>query len=234
MRQNALHPSEVMKPGLSVWVAATSSDKERMWPGTVVSLDRRVLTVQMNRPPAAPPQPRTTVMIHAQVGGLRIDFGGQVQRYAADPCPYLLITIPPRVEVRSLRRFTRAPLESPAHYRWYATQRAEPYPMEEGRLINVSRGGAALAVRQAPENERLIEVCFTVPPADPVDAECVKRHVRPNQGGDYPFVIGLKFVMILSNERKAIGRFAGEIGDALQRDIIARSEPTSNGIAEPE
>ena len=167
-----------------------------------------MLSVRLNQWADKPPAPGAAVLVHARKGGLSIDFEGEVQEYLSKPVPALLISMPRQVVTRSLRRSGRVLVGIPAWHRWYATVAPDPYPVEKGLILDISKGGVALAVVRAPEHERHVEVSFTVPGHVGVDAECVKRYVRPCEDGEYAYTVGLKFIMIPPQQQKAISLFA--------------------------
>jgi len=205
MAVQQLETQSVIMPGTSVRVS--SGQGQQGWVGVVHALKHDMLCVRLNQWAERPPSAGAQVTVHAQKGGLMVDFVGQIDRYLSDPVPSLLLHVSPMVRTKSLRRSERVPVQVPASYRWYATQQPQPHEKREGQILNIGKGGVALAADHAPETERCLALEFVIPGDVRIDAECVKRYVRRGREANAAFVVGLEFFMIAPHQRKAIDLF---------------------------
>jgi len=64
-----------------------------------------------------------------------------------------------------------------------------------------------MATRDAPEDEGLLTLRFALPDSGPIDVECERKYVGSSGTMNYPFLIGAEFIMIGTDDRKAVDAF---------------------------
>lgn len=193
--------------GLSVRISTLENKGQNIWSGVVLPVRGGVLPIQLNGTVHPEPWPGAGILVHGQKGGMLFDFSGEVKEFVTDPAPLLLLPVPQSVETRSLRRFDRAPLDVAAQCRWYGTASSEPNQPQDARIVDIGKGGAAIAIKEVPDDDRLLELELTIPGDFRVGAECVRRYAAATGTGDFPFRVGLEFIMISAQERKAVSLF---------------------------
>jgi len=198
---------DVLTPGVNVQAAFEADLVKHALTGTIVSSGDGQFTVRLNERPRRSPWPGDILAIGTQLEETFVEFEVAVQRCAPGPVPELVFPWPRKVRTRSLRRHPRVALKADASYRFYATCTPDPRPVQSGTVLDVSRGGLALEASDVPEGESMLRLDFQVPSQLQVTAECVQRHCVADPDGGKTYTLGLEFVMISPQERKAIDLF---------------------------
>jgi len=205
-------PTEILCPGACVRVVRQSSDDA--WSGTILPGTNGRLGIRLNERTERTLSSGDMVEVSTQRGGVICEFAALIREAVTDPAPGIVVSWPRHVEMRSLRRVPRADFETPAAYQWYATKSRTPRNPCIGRILNVSSGGAALMANGLNVDESLMRLRFEIPGYTVIDAECERRHCRRLPDGEQSGILGLQFIMIAAEERRALSQF---VADALTR-----------------
>jgi len=192
--------------GLNLRIGVLTEGAEDAFSGTVISRDRNSFSILASGSQHLPPQ-GTRVYAEGLREHLAIGFETAVRSSTDSPLPTLVLEIPRGVKTKSLRHSRRVAVMVPVRYRWYATCRKESRELEDGLLLDISTGGVALAAKEIPEDECLLALNFVLPGCPPMRSECRKCRVGPRGQTDYPFLVGLRFIMIEPGYRKGIKLF---------------------------
>jgi len=216
-----LNADEFISPGTSIRMSLLDAqDKSQSWLGVVHSRDDGRVAVRLNAYSSSRPGKGVLLGAAVQRGGYTMEFEAKVEGFDSGKVPKLILSEPTNARWRSLRRYTRVSVGIPAAYRWYCTSSEEPYPQNEGLLLDISKGGAGLAVPEVPESETLVHVMVDLPDGGAsVNAECVRRHTLDRDAGDMKKLVGLEFILISAPQRKAIEGFVEHaVGSDANKD----------------
>ena len=194
--------------GASVRLSGTPNDDQSVWLGVILAPEHGVLPIRLNAVSEHVPSPGAEVLVHGQKGGWAFDFVGKVADYALDPTPTVLLSAPERIEARSLRRFVRAAFHASGTCRWYAVDSSEPNAVQECVILDIGKGGVAVAAKAPPQGKHLVQLAFAIPGNVSVETECSRRHAESMSFEVDTVRIGLEFIMISPQAQKAVGLFA--------------------------
>ena len=207
MAERQLDQDSIIPAGASVRIWLEDVGEQRDWSGVVVSTERGMLSIRLKTSTDGPPSEGDDVSVYAQRDGVLTDFQARVEAYVEQPAPTLLLSVPTQVETESRRRFPRASVEIPAQYRLYPTESSGPHEWRDSLIVDISKGGAGVASDATSDDPQLLQLRFELPGKVRMDVDCLKRGLRPVEVEPYTGVMGLEFIMITLEQRKALGLF---------------------------